>query len=131
MSFSDFPFPKRQRLCSKRAIQNLFSHGKSFLVFPFKCLVLETPESDFPLKILISVPKNKCKKASDRNRIKRLARECLRLHSPLQTLNTENKKYHLALIYIHNEISDYSVICKSIVKILQRMSEEQHNNLSL
>jgi len=122
-----FQLPKAERLHGHNAIASLFSNGKSFYAHPFKVVVFEDlADSNPPLRMLISVPKRKFKKAVDRNRIKRLCREAWRLQkNELIQFLFENKiRKDVALIYTAGRILPYAEISRKIKVVLQRLKEE-------
>ncbi len=72
-------FTKEERLVSKILIEQLFSEGKQFKIFPFRLLYLKTELNSInPAQVAIAVPKRLVKKAVHRNRIKRQMREVYR-----------------------------------------------------
>ena len=72
-------FRKNERLCRKTSIDELFSKGQSFFVYPFKISwIIAQEDEGSPAQVLISVPKRNFKKAVKRNQIKRLIREVYR-----------------------------------------------------
>ena len=76
-----FTFNKKDRLKSQKLIEKLFLEGKSVSSFPLKLIYLKTQVSGaHVIKAGVSVSKRNFKKAVDRNRIKRLLRECYRLN---------------------------------------------------
>ncbi len=83
-----FGFSKKERLCSEKDIDALFAKGKRFsrniVGNTLRCVyLLREEEQGLQVRsysrILISVPKKNLKKATDRNRVKRLIREAYRL----------------------------------------------------
>lgn len=75
-----FTLGKKERLKSKKLIEQLYAEGKSIKVFPFRMVFLQVQHtSDFPCQVGFSVPKRNFKLAVSRNRIKRLMRETYRL----------------------------------------------------
>ena len=55
-----FTFSKIERLCSKKAIDDLFANGKSKTQFPFKLIYKKSEfESPFPIRAMFVVPKKK------------------------------------------------------------------------
>ena len=76
----DARFPKSNRLCSKKGISRLFQDGqfRSYSLLKFKYLRHEERETHF----LISISK-RVGNSPERNRIKRLIRESLRLSGRL------------------------------------------------
>lgn len=116
-------FSKAERLCSKKQIELLFGKAKGIFVFPFKVNYLIVENNTAITQVLISVSKRNFKKAVDRNRIKRLIRECYRKNkSILNQLN--NNKLQIAFIYIHKEILTYSEIEKKMLAVLQKLVSE-------
>lgn len=90
--------------------------------FPFRILWLESDlPGNFPVQVLLSVPKKKFKSAVQRNRIKRRMREAYRKNKHLlyQHLIKTDKKLALAFIYTSPAESDYSEIEQKIVLSLQ------------
>ena len=62
-------------------LNQLFAEGKSFSVFPVKVFYLPIQkEGKQMIKVGVGVSARNFKKAVDRNRIKRLLRECYRLN---------------------------------------------------
>jgi len=117
-------FSKDERLCSKPLIEKLIQKGNSFNGFPFKISWMEIQESTSPLKILISVPKRKFKKAVDRNKIKRLIREAYRKNKHLIIDCLEGKKIILLLVYLPKTIIDYAETEEKIKEVLIRLGNE-------
>ena len=76
------------------------------MAFPYSVQWLEVPELDVPCQVLIVAPKRKLKHAVDRNRMKRLTRECYRRHkgSLVSLLQERGMRITLSLVYIHNEL---------------------------
>lgn len=122
-----FTFKKQERLTSRKAIAKLMASGKPLNSFPFRAIYLLCNGDDrFPLKILISVPKKKFRKATDRNRIKRLIREAWRTQKHLLTDSCirHNTLFHLALIYTGtNTEANINTFTTKINLILHRLSE--------
>jgi len=123
-------FKKEERLKSKKLIQELFSEGSSFYLYPFKVIwsaQSRRPESIPKHKILISVPKRKFKRAVDRNSVKRRVREAYRLNkaiiSPEEVLGT----FHIAYIYTAEKILPQSVISKKLIATLGRLKQNLDN----
>ena len=126
MAANDYSFPKEEKLCSQKVIDNLFSAGRYFLNYPFRVVHLTVEEQDVPVKVLISVSKRRIKRANKRNLIKRRIREAYRLNKhtlvPLLEKNTVN--IVLAFVYLPVEIMDYKTIEKAIQKTLTSLIKQ-------
>lgn len=117
-------FSKDERLSGKLLIDLLIKKGNSFTGFPFKITWMEIQESPVPVKIVISVPKRKFKKAVDRNRIKRLTREVYRKNKHQLIERLGDKKIALLLVYTSKTIFDYAEAEEKINSALVRLGKE-------
>ena len=125
-----FTLKKEERLKSRKIIQQLFKEGKSFSVFPFRVIYVEKENQDFNLKAAFSVSSKNFKKAVDRNRIKRLMRECYRLQKKnLEKQLTENKKsLVIFLIYTKKELPEYQFVFEKMGTVIFRIKEIIEND---
>ena len=111
----DFTFSKIERLCSKKAIDNLFANGKSKTQFPFKLIYKQSVfESPFPVRAMFVVPKKKHKRANKRNDIKRRMREVYRLHKHTLYETLKAQKVDLMFVCLTNEELEYAFLNRSI-----------------
>lgn len=120
---------KNERLCSKRIIEQLFAKGERFVVYPFSvywCVCDNDSIPDTQVQVLIGTSKRKFKKAVDRNRVKRLIRECYRLnkYKLYDVLSVKDKKIALSINYIHDKIKDYGSLEEKYVKMLNTLIAE-------
>ena len=118
-------FSKRERLCGRNDFQKLFSEGKSFYCYPFRCIYLWKNAADFSARIAVSVSKKKFKRAVDRNKIKRLVRESYRLEKEIlyqKYADTSNNIYiDILIVYTETKILPFSFIRKKMIASLQKM----------
>ena len=119
-------FPKAERLCSRRLIDRLYAEGHRLMAFPYSVQWLEEPALDGPCQVLIVAPKRKFKHAVDRNRVKRLTRECWRQRKePLLAMLRERSMHiTLSLVYIHNEIMSYDQLQLKFEKLMLLLEKE-------
>lgn len=115
----DFTFKKIERLCSKKAIDDLFANGKSKTQFPFKLIYkISEFESPYPVRAMFVVPKKKHKRANKRNDIKRRMREVYRLNKHILYQSLQNQKIDLMFICLSNEELEYTTIEKSMLQLI-------------
>ena len=115
------------RLKGVKSFDLLFEKGKRHWASPFEAIVLEVAYDEMaPLKVGFAAPKRKLKKATDRNRMKRLMRESFRLNkSSLVNLCNEQKR-GLLLLFISqcNSIVEFPKTQEKIKLLLQRLISE-------
>ena len=121
-----FTFRKEEKLKSEKNIQELFSKGSSFYLFPFKVIVLLNPNPAARVhQILISVSKRNFKRAVDRNLIKRRFREAYRLQK--EVLPT-SPRLILGFLYTHKEILQGEEIAKKTLQALRKIPKLHAGN---
>ncbi len=113
------------RLKSRKAIDILFAEGKSFSNFPFRVLWKLSDEAG-GLKAGFTASSKNFKKATDRNRIKRLIRESYRLQkNDLQQITaSEGKSLHIFFIYTGKEMPDHNTVYEKTGIILKRLLKQ-------
>lgn len=129
---STYSFPKSEHLCGEIRIAKLYNQGKAFMVFPFRVVYsVVTEAGQEPVRVLVSVPKKRFKKAVDRNRIKRLMRETYRLNKPfLVNKAIENElNIHIAFNYVADTELDYSTLNRKMEKALSQIAEKLNSKL--
>jgi ribonuclease P protein component len=125
-------FPKRERLCLKKDIDRLFSDGQSFVAYPLRIIYRPDEEAGASpssgISVFINVPKKRLRHAVRRNRMKRLIREACRLHKKelSELCKQQQKRIHVACIYICDEIQTYADIEKAIRKALKIIRRKEH-----
>lgn len=121
-----FTFRKKERLCSKKIIGNLFRDGNSFALFPFRIYwQITTSEQLSPARIAISIPKKKFKKAVDRNLIKRRIKEAYRKNKQNLYFDLKRKNLNIAfiLIYLAHDLMTYPELEEKMILTLQKLME--------
>lgn len=122
-----FSFPKSERLCSKKAIEELVELNSTLFVHPLKCYFQFYPitEGDEDNKILFSVPKRFFKKAVDRNKIKRRLKEAYRLNKfdlLFESTFGNKRKVNILIVYIGKEILSYQNLQNSLSSLLIKIA---------
>lgn len=119
-------FLKNEKLCQKESIDLIFSQGDKISDRPIKLLWKEVANQPLALQSLISVPKRRIPKATDRNRIKRLIREAFRTQKQplIDQLIQKKISINLAIIYSDNKVLSYKEIHDKICLTLQRLSQK-------
>ena len=118
-----FTFTKIERLCSKKAIDDLFANGKGKTQFPIKLIYkLSEFESPFPIRAMFVVPKKKHKRANKRNIIKRRMREVYRLHKQPLYASVKTQKLDIMFICLTPEVLSYQDIEKAMLGLMNSLS---------
>lgn len=121
-----YTFKKEERVTGNKRISTLFACGRSFLVYPFRVVFYEYEGiASAPVSVLISIPKKRLKRATARNRMKRLVREAYRINKGLllSHLLTENHRVDIAFVYVKDEISGYDKVEKSVCSSLREIAD--------
>jgi ribonuclease P protein component len=76
----------------------------------------------YPVKIMIGVSRRKFRKAVDRNRVKRLIRECYRINKHILTgnLTRQNRNIEMAIVYTAGQIYDFQYLEKKLTELLSK-----------
>ena len=113
-------------------MERLHAEGHRLRVFPYSEQWLAVPSTEVPCQVLIVVPKRRLHHAVDRNRMKRLTRECYRRRKePLfQLLQDRGIHIVLSLVYIHDELMTYEQLCPRFDKLMAALQNElSHEDL--
>ena len=120
-------FPKKEHLCGEIRINKLFSNGKAFIVYPLRVVYsAEESSTDALVKVLVSVPKKRFRRAVKRNRLKRLMREAYRLNKSILTEKCIEKDIavQVAFNYVSNDEMDFAAIQSKMQVALQRIADK-------
>ena len=120
----DFTFDKTERLCSKKALDGLFSGGKSKTHFPIKVIFKTSAyESDFPARVVFIVPKKKHRRANKRNTIRRRMREVYRLNKHKLYQSLGEKKLDIMFVFLSNEVADYAQVELCMLSLMEHVGK--------
>lgn len=132
---------KDEKLRHRSLVDGTFSGGKTLYDFPLRLTYRPVDndrlESSFKngvpsrigsLQMLITVPKKKLRHAVDRVRMRRRIREAYRLNRlHLKELIEKNEKYRtlsMGFVYMHNDLTDYALIEKKMIRLLEKLQKE-------
>jgi ribonuclease P protein component len=119
-------FSKKEKICSRKILTELFEKGKSAHHYPIRMVWMEIENKDGILaKIAVSVPKKSFKKAVERNRIKRLMRESYRQNKYLlqNYCTSNNKTLAILFVYTGKVLPDYEEVRAKIILSLKRFQD--------
>jgi len=122
----DHSFGKSFKLCSQAEIDLIFKNGITIKEYPFIAKINPEFQSKKEVfQIVISAPKRTFRHAHDRNRIKRLCKEAIRLNKEaLQNyLVHSNKSVSIFLIYSAKEEISLEVLSKKITRLFKKLTE--------
>ena len=120
-----FTLGKEERLKSQKQTELVFSEGKKFTLAPFRVYYLSIKDQLNVLQFGVGVSTKNFKKAVDRNRIKRLAREAYRLQKKIleKKLIEANSYLTVFFIYTGKELPEYIDMNGKICKVLNKLCE--------
>jgi ribonuclease P protein component len=121
----DCTFGKEERLCSRRLIDRLYDEGNRLMAFPFSVQWLLV-DQDQTCQVMIVAPKRRFHHAVDRNRVRRLTRECYRQRKAALYRFLQEHHLHLvfSMVYVHNEIFSYDQLDHKMDKLVSALEKE-------
>lgn len=119
-------YNKKQKLKSRKQIGELFDKGRSIHISPVRVLYQvadKQPDELYFTKAAVSVSSRHFKTAVQRNRIKRLLRECWRLEKTdlEKALSTMQKEASVFIIYSGSMMPAFAELRNLTKNILQRI----------
>jgi ribonuclease P protein component len=119
-------YHKTEKLKSRKRLNELFTKGRSFAVFPVKVFYVVDAATENPVKAGVGVSARNFKKAVDRNRIKRLLRECYRLNktSLHDTVSKREKSVSVFFLYVGKELPEYGMLSEKMKTALLKLEEQ-------
>ena len=124
MSFS---LKKHEILRSKKEIRELFEHGSSFFLYPFKVYWRTNPHRENN-KVLFWVSKKYFKKAVDRNKLRRRMREAYRLNKSTLLDDRDNSlSLSIALVYISRFKLPFVDIENKLKQVFLRLNKIEYD----
>ncbi|MBR3858055.1 MAG: ribonuclease P protein component [Bacteroidaceae bacterium] len=112
--------PKEERLCSRKALEELFGGGhQSVSAFPIRAVYM--PNEVGVVRVMVSVSKRYFKRAVKRNRIKCQLREAYRLQKEL--LQPLTGGLDIAFLWTSDEQLPTEKVFQKMQTLLQRIHE--------
>ena len=119
-----FTYNKKEKLKSKKLIDQLFTEGQSVSAFPLRLVYLSTPfENDIIAKTGVSVSKRNFKTAVDRNNIKRLLRESYRLNKA-NFFNNLTTQHAFMILYIGKDKPTFAQVETKMKTLFEKFSNK-------
>ncbi|MBQ3129404.1 MAG: ribonuclease P protein component [Bacteroidaceae bacterium] len=119
-----FGLKKAERLCSKKAIDALFTgtDSKSLSAYPIRIVYRHTEEAG--IRILVSVSKKRFRHAVDRNRAKRQIREAYRLNKHrLDDIAQASSGMDIAFIWLTDRHQPSQLVTAKMVSLLDKIAQ--------
>ena len=129
-----YKFGKDARLKSRKTIQKVFAEGRSVLSNSLKAIwINDNPET--MLQTGITVSSRHFKKATDRNRIKRLIRESYRLqkHELEEYLKQQKANMSMFLMYVGKDLPTQQQMHTAVSNLINKIKyqlDEKNKTLS-
>ena len=120
---------KNERLKRRKLIDQLFGKGRSLAVRQYRVQFLfQEVASTERLQCGVSVSKRNFKKATDRNRIKRLLREAYRVQKSglLQVMQDKTQILTFFLIYQGSVLPSFEEVNESVGQLLHKLEAAAH-----
>ncbi|MGZ3880483.1 MAG: ribonuclease P protein component [Flavisolibacter sp.] len=130
MAAKRFGFGRKEKLKSRKQIENLFLTGKSFSMFPLRVTYKFMPSETSTIQVGVTAGKKYFKRAVDRNRLKRLIREAYRLQKADLTEVLKQKQQSAAVFFMYTgkTLSDFPLIKEATSKCLERLQKLAQQN---
>lgn len=119
-----FTFSKSERLTSEVVIDKLFKEGKAVNMGSFALLYLpHTLPGPFPAQITFAVSKRNFRHAHERNRVKRLMRECWRQHKLdlYKILYQQQLQLAVCVMYRGKLLPGYEDVQTAVAKLVEKL----------
>ncbi len=114
-------YTRNEKLKKRSHLKLLFEKGNRNFHYPFQMVYLEFPLEDSWVEFGVSVRKRDFKKAVDRNRLKRLMRECFRLHKNELRKAFQNEPHLVMLVYVGKQKMAFSEMEKNYLELLKQL----------
>ena len=116
---------------SRKQIDLVFKEGARINIFPLRVSFILEKGSGDALQFGVGVSGKLFKKAVDRNRVKRLARESWRVQKNdlRQMLTDNNLRMVVFAVYTGNELPVYETIYQATAGVIEKLSRSVHETI--
>ena len=123
MPVKQFSYNKKEKLKSRKQLEQLFTAGKTIVIFPLKIFFQKAEEQESILRTGVGVSKKIFRKAVARNKIKRLLREAYRTEKPvlLNYLKQNKKPIALFFLYIDKNMPEYNLLKQKMQQAIEKL----------
>ena len=131
MPLKQYTLAGAERLKSRKQIDLVFKEGARINIFPLRVsFILEKGTGD-ALQFGVGVSAKSFKKAVDRNRVKRLARESWRVQKNdlRQMLTDNNLRMVVFAVYTGKELPVYETIYQATAGVIEKLSRSVHETI--
>lgn len=118
-----YTLPKAERICRKDEFRLLFTQGKTIVQYPLKAYYLFVEDNEPIVKVAFAVPKNKIKKATIRNYIKRIMRETYRKNKYILLEHLKQHALLVTFVFISDQPINYHLMEQNLCLILQEIKQ--------
>ena len=120
-----YTLTREEKLKSRKLIGRLFEEGSSLSEFPLRMVYLQTDHtSDYPVQVAFSVSKKRFGNAVDRNKLKRLLRECYRKNKYI-LYDKLNDKYIIMFTFIDEKHYKYVELEEKMIQLLDKFLKKE------
>jgi ribonuclease P protein component len=130
MAGKRFGFGRKEKLKSRKQIEELFLNGRSFSVFPLRVTYQFTPSEVSAVQVGVTAGKKYFKRAVDRNRMKRLIREAYRLQKAdlIEQLKQKQQSASIFFMYTGKELTTFVPVKEAMCRCLERLQKLAQTN---
>ena len=122
---------KGQRLKGKKVVAEIFDGKKKIInSFPFRAFYYLEKSANPNAKFGFSVSKRRFKKAVDRNKVKRLIKEAIRLNKTIleKELYNHSKSLNSMIVFNGDSIPNFNLVEIKIKDLLSRLAQSISEN---
>lgn len=113
---------KKEKLCSKKAIDALFAKGdgvSAALAYPLRAVWRRVGDETPCNRFMIVVPKRRLRHAVDRVTVRRRVRESYRLN---RSVLAADGRWEISFVFIGDNVADYHRIERAMTRLLTRIN---------